>query len=59
MRKEIELVLYEIKYSIFPKVINVSFEEYILIEEAVMKHKKKYPLELLESYLSRWSKLIL
>jgi hypothetical protein len=56
MRKEIELVLYEIKHGIFPQPFEVSFEEYILIEEAVKKKKKDF--ELLYSYMDKWSKLI-
>ena len=58
MRKEIELVLYEIKHGIYPQPFEVSMEEYVLIEEAVLKLKRGNLIELLGNYLSKWIKLI-
>ena len=59
MRTGIGLTLYEIKYKIFPTQHYVSAGEYLLIKKAVMKHKKEYPLPLLESYLEKWIDFII
>lgn len=63
MRKEIELVIYEINHGIFPEPFGVSLDELVHITHAVEKrikpriNRKKFDYGVIRSYLGKWNKL--